>query len=146
MWNFWKTSLRGSGATIPSVPPFLLARMLKWWLDLKQTSWALRCKPIAVNHRTIIRRSLGSWNCGVARKFSTDHLIWERNKLISCSSHCCSRHLLFKLPIFWFGFFSFLNTLIEWIRSCSCMPSHFAHVWLFNPMDCSPPGFVHGIL
>ena len=28
-----------------------------------------------------------------------------------------------------------------------CMLSHFSHIPLCNPMDCSPPGFsVHGIL
>ena len=27
-----------------------------------------------------------------------------------------------------------------------CMLSRFSHVWLRDPMDCSPPGsFVHGI-
>ena len=30
---------------------------------------------------------------------------------------------------------------------CVCVLSHFSHVWLCNPMDCSPPGSsVHGIL
>ena len=30
--------------------------------------------------------------------------------------------------------------------SCTCVLSHFRHVWLCNPMDCSPPGSsVHGI-
>ena len=33
---------------------------------------------------------------------------------------------------FWLGFFSFLNPLIEWVSPHSCVPSCFAHVWLFT--------------
>ena len=36
-----------------------------------------------------------------------------------------------------------------WVSVCvhACVPSHFSHVRLCNPMDCSPPGsYVHGIL
>ena len=32
-------------------------------------------------------------------------------------------------------------------KQCACMLSHFSHFWLFNAVDCSPPGSsVHGIL
>ena len=32
-------------------------------------------------------------------------------------------------------------------RVCTCVPSHFSHIRLCDPMDCSPPGSpVHGIL
>ena len=57
-----------------------------------------------------------------------DHLLWLEGRSLSKG---CSQ----------------IGLVLELSCVCACILSHFSHVTLWNPMDCSPPGsFVHGIL